>query len=196
MRAARPEGSAPVINAKAESLPFDDNSFDGAMACITIHHWDDPEAGLREMRRVAKGPVVVLTLDLPHHIAWQRDYLAPLLEADLNRFPSPPEIARILGKRTRIDALRTPVDCSDGFIDAYWARPEAFLDRDVRAAQSGWALLPPGLEDQIIARLSADLESGTWEEQHGHIRAHADYDGALRLIVDDPGVNVDFPRRI
>jgi len=196
MRAARPEGAAPVIDAKAESLPFDDDSFDASMACITIHHWDDPAAGLREMRRVTKGPVVILTLDIPHHVNWQRDYFAPLMAIERRRFPSPAEIAPILGRRNRIDTLRTPIDCQDGFVDAFWARPDAFLDPQVRAAQSVWGCLDPGVEEEVIAHLEADLESGVWEAAHGHLRTHADYDGALRLIVDGANVVEDFPRRI
>lgn len=196
MRAARPAAAAPVIDAKAEALPFEDDAFDASMAIITIHHWDDPEAGLREMRRVTKGPVVILTLDIPHHISWQRDYFAPLMAVERDRFPSPAEIAPILGRRNRIDALRTPRDCQDGFVDAFWARPEAFLDQQVRAAQSVWTCLEPGVEDEVIARLRADLDSGAWETAHGHVRTHADYDGALRLIVDGSPAHEDFPRRI
>src|SRR5204862_8271544 len=54
MRAQRPEGSAPCVAATAESLPFDDQSFDAAMAVSTVHHWQDPIAGLRELRRVTR----------------------------------------------------------------------------------------------------------------------------------------------
>lgn len=196
MRAGRPADAAPVIDAKAEALPFDDDTFDASMACITIHHWDDAAAGLREMRRVTTGPVVILTLDIPHHVNWQRDYFAPLMAVERRRFPSPVEIAPILGRRNRIDALRTPRDCQDGFVDAFWARPDAFLDPQVRAAQSVWACLNPGVEDEVITRLEADLESGVWEEAHGHLRVHADYDGALRLIVDGANAAENFPRRI
>src|ERR1700761_6267294 len=62
MRAQRPAGAAPCVAAAAESLPFEDQSFDAAMAVSTIHHWQDPIAGLREMRRVAR-PVVAFTND-------------------------------------------------------------------------------------------------------------------------------------
>src|SRR3954463_6120965 len=76
MRAQRPEGSAPCVAATAESLPFDDQSFDAAMAVSTVHHWQDPVAGLREMRRVARRVVVFLfdTSD-PGQFWLTRDYL-------------------------------------------------------------------------------------------------------------------------
>src|ERR1700754_1000888 len=62
MRAQRPAGAAPCVAAAAESLPFEDQSFDAAMAFATVHHWQDPIGGLREMRRVARR-VVVFTND-------------------------------------------------------------------------------------------------------------------------------------
>lgn len=196
MRALRPEGSAPVIDARAEKLPFDDDSFDAAMACITVHHWDDVEAGLREMRRVAKGPVVVLTLDLPHHIAWQRDYLRPLFAAEAARFPTPIEIASMIGPRAKLQSMHTPIDCQDGFIDAFWGRPEALLEPNVRRSQSVWGLVSEEEQAAIVERLRADLESGAWDAEHGHLRTRTDYDGALRIVVDDPTAALSLPRRI
>jgi SAM-dependent methyltransferase len=50
MRAQRPAGAARCVAATAESLPFEDQSFDAAMAFATVHHWQDPIAGLLEMR--------------------------------------------------------------------------------------------------------------------------------------------------
>lgn len=196
MRAQRPQGSAPVIDARAEKLPFEDDSFDAAMACMTVHRWSDPEAGLNEMRRVTRGPVVVLTLDLPRHIAWQRDYLKPLFTAQAGRFPSPVEIATMLGPRAKVQALRTPIDCSGDFLDAYWGRPEALLDPEVRRAQPAWELISEVEHDEVTERLRADLDSGAWDSEHGHLRRRPDYDGALRIVVDDPTAALSMPRRI
>src|SRR5437879_918350 len=75
MRAQRPAAAAPAIAARAESLPLDDDAVDAAMACVTIHHWESPAAGLAEMRRVARGAVVVLTFELDALAPWQQDYL-------------------------------------------------------------------------------------------------------------------------
>ena len=125
MRAQRPQRAAPAIRARAEALPFDDDSVDGAMACVTIHHWEPPAVGLAEMRRVARGPVVVFTFELECLPAWQRDYLAPGLEIERPRFPSIDETARALGGRVRIERVPTPADCVDGFFEAFWRRPEA-----------------------------------------------------------------------
>ena len=132
---------------------------------------------------VTSGPVVILTFDLAHLVAWQRDYLAPVISIERRRQPTIAEIAAVLGRRTRIDALRTPADCEDGFLDAYWSRPEALLDPRVRATQSAWSLISRESEDEVVDRLRTDLASGAWDEDHGYLRHHRDHDGALRLIV-------------
>ena len=186
MRAQRPPRSAPAIDARAEALPFDDDSFDAAMACVTIHHWQPPEAGLRELRRVARGPVVVFTFELECLPAWQLDFLAAAVALELPRFPSMETIERTLGGRTRVERIPTPADCADGFFEAFWSRPETLLDPAVRATQSVWELLPPGAEERIVARLRAALESGAWDAEHGHLRDRESFDGALRLVVSEP----------
>lgn len=186
MRAQRPPDAAPAIEASAEALPFDDDTFDAAMACVTIHHWDPPEAGLAELRRVARGPVVVFTFDLAGLPAWQHDYLAEGLEIELPRFPAIDAVAAALGGRTRVERLPTPADCIDGFFEAFWNRPEALLDPSIRASQSMWPLLPPGAEERIVARLAADLESGAWDAEHGHLRELDELDGSLRLVISEP----------
>lgn len=187
MRAQRPPHAAPALNARAEALPFDDDSFDAAMACVTIHHWDPPEAGLAELRRVARGPVAVFTFDLDGLPAWQQDLLAEGLAIERPRFPALAAVAAALGGRTRIEHIPTPGDCTDGFFEAFWRRPERLLAPEVRAAQSMWALLPPGAEDRIVERLDTALRSGAWDAEHGHLRDLTDYDGALRLVVSEPG---------
>jgi SAM-dependent methyltransferase len=186
MRAQRPPHAAPAIDARAEALPLDDDSVDAAMACVTIHHWEPPEAGLAELRRVARGPVVVFTFDLDGLPAWQHEHLAEGLALEHPRFPAIDAVATALGGRTRIEHIPTPGDCADGFFEAYWRRPEALLDPAVRAAQSMWALLDPGVEDRIVQRLADSLSSGAWDAEHGHLRGQEAYDGALRLVVSEP----------
>lgn len=183
MRAQRPPGAAPAIDARAEALPFDDGAFDAAMACVTIHHWDPPQAGLAELRRVARGPVVVFTFELDALPAWQQRHLHEGLVIERPRFPAIADVAAALGGRTRVECIATPADCEDGFFEAFWNRPEALLDPAVRASQSMWALLGPGVEDHIVARLAQALESGAWDAEHGHLRAMDSLDGSLRLVI-------------
>jgi SAM-dependent methyltransferase len=186
MRAQRPAGSAPAIAARAEALPLDDGAVEAAMACVTIHHWEPPWAGLAELRRVSRGPVVVFTFDLDGLPAWQKDFLHEGLVRELPRFPAMEDIAAALGGHTRIERIPTPGDCVDGFFEAFWRRPEALLDPGVRGAQSMWRLLDPGVERRIVARLAGALASGAWDAEHGELRSQESFDGALRLVVSEP----------
>ena len=101
------------------------------------------------------------------------------------RFPALDDIAAALGGRTRVERIPTPGDCTDGFFEAFWRRPEALLNPDVRSAQSMWALLEPGVEERIVERLADALESGAWDAEHGHLREHEELQGALRLVISE-----------
>jgi SAM-dependent methyltransferase len=185
MRAQRPAGAAPAIDARAEALPLDDGAVDAAMACVTIHHWESSEAGLAELRRVARGPVVVFTFELDHLPAWQLEYLREGVAKERPRFPPIDDIAAALGGRTRVERIPTPGDCIDGFFEAFWRRPEALLDPEVRGAQSVWALLEPGVEQRIVERLTTALDSGSWDAEHGYLREQHELEGALRLVISE-----------
>jgi SAM-dependent methyltransferase len=184
MRAQRPAGAAPCVAAAAESLPFEDQSFDAAMAIATVHHWQDPIAGLREMRRVARR-VVVFTHD-SSDTGWRcrfwltRDYLPEVADLFVGR-PSLTEQARAIGART--EPVLIPWDCADGFFEAYWRRPEAYLDENVRRGISVWRSVGPDAEQRAVRSLRDDLASGRWAERNRDI---VDLDAAelgLRLLV-------------
>ena len=164
MRAQRPVGAAPCVDAVAESLPFEDQSFDAAMAVATIDHWQDPVAGLREMRRVARR-VVVFTKDFsdPDRFWLNRDYLPEYSDLQAGR-PSLTELARAIG--ARMEPVLIPWDCADGFYEAYWRRPAAYLDEHVRRGMSIWARVGPGAEQRTVRSLRADLASGRWAERN------------------------------
>jgi hypothetical protein len=184
MRAQRPAGAAPCVAAAAESLPFEDQSFDAAMALSTVHHWQNPIAGLREMRRVARR-VVVFTFDASgtgwHRRFWlTRDYLPEVADL-LVGLPSLTEQARAIGART--EPVLIPWDCADGFFEAYWRRPEAYLDENVRRGISVWARVGPDAEQRAVHSLRNDLASGRWAERN---RDLIDLDAAelgLRLLI-------------
>jgi SAM-dependent methyltransferase len=185
MRAQRPAGAAPAIAASAEALPLDDGAVDAAMACVTIHHWDPPAAGLAELRRVSRGPVVVFTFELEGLPAWQQEFLREGLVKERPRFPAIEDIAAALGGNTRVERIPTPGDCLDGFFEAFWRRPEGLLDPAVRGAQSMWALLEPEVELRMVERLAAALDTGAWDAEHGHLREQESFDGALRLVISE-----------
>ena len=183
MRAQRPRHRAPAIDASAESLPFDDQSFDAAMATVTVHQWSDHERGLRELRRVSCGPVVILTFDgdaLDRF--WLADYVPELIDAERGRYPSIARIEAILGSRTAVLEVPIPIDCTDGFTEAFYARPEEFLHEDVRRAQSAWGFVEPAIEARFVEQLRVDLDTGTWDARYGELRRQPTFTGSLRLI--------------
>ena len=184
MIAQRAPGAAPAIQGSAEALPFGDDAFDAAMALMTLHHWDDMPRGLAELRRVAKKRIVIFTWD-PAVAGSQwltADYLPELSEIDLFHFPPPAEVARALGD-AEVIPVPVPRDCRDGFIEAFWARPEAYLEPDALAGMSGMCLLHPAVRERGIARLRTDLDSGEWDRRHGHLRGLAERDMGYCLVV-------------
>ena len=164
MRAQRPAGAAPCLAGSAENLPFDDQSFDAVMAIATIDHWTDPIAGLREMRRVARR-VVVFTAGAsdPDRFWLTRDYLPEHHDLWAGR-PALTELARAIAART--EPVSIPWDCADGFYEAYWRRPEAYLDENVRRGMSVWARVGPDAEQRAVRSLRDDLASGRWAERN------------------------------
>ena len=187
MRAERPAFRAPAIDATAEHLPFDDKSFDAAMASITIHQWPQLEAGLAEMRRVAQGPVVILTFapDIPEPW-WQPEYVPEFFEVEGRRMPALDRVARALGGEVDIRIVPVPADCLDGFGQAFFARPELTLDPNVRRATSAWSFVEPDVVERYVRELSADLDSGAWDARWGHFRQLPEFDAGLRLVVAQP----------
>jgi hypothetical protein len=187
MRAQRPAHAVPALHGVAEHLPFDDGSFDAAMAMLTVHQWKDADGGLREMRRVARGPVVVLTFDRDAlDRLWLADYVPELIEAERRRYPAIDAVAAVLGTGSTVCAVPVAKDCLDGFTEAYFARPEAFLEEATRRSQSAWGFVDAGVEERFVEHLRADLETGAWDTRYGHLRRQDVFDGALRLVVHDP----------
>jgi SAM-dependent methyltransferase len=184
MRSQRPPDAAPCLVGSAENLPFDDGAFDAAMAVASIHHWPDPIAGLREMRRVARR-VVVFTHDTSD-TGWRRrfwltrDYLPELADLLVGR-PSLTEQARAIG--ARMEPVLIPWDCADGFFEAYWRRPEAYLDENVRRGVSVWARVGPDAEQRAVRSLRDDLASGRWAARNRDLVDLEAAELGLRLLI-------------
>lgn len=184
MISERAHGAAPCVCADATVLPFADGRFDAAMAIFSVHHWREQVRGLREMSRVA-STVVVLTFDpRVHNEFWLfRDYFPDALTLASNH-PIPVEAAAaVLG--ARVVRIPVPHDCCDGFAWAYWRRPDAYLDPEVRRCMSALAQLPSDKEEAGVARLRADLASGRWHERHGYLERLSEVDAGFRLLVTD-----------
>jgi SAM-dependent methyltransferase len=183
MIAQRPPGAAPAIQAVAEHLPFADNSFDAAMAILTLHHWGDLAVGLAEMMRVARRRVVIVTFD--HEVfgdLWiVRDYLPELVGYHARWFPFITRLLKELPTAT-VQPLPVPRDCTDRMFATLWGRPEQYLDPRVREATSTLHQLPQAVTARALRQLRRDLISGKWDERHGPLRDAPAWDVGLRLV--------------
>jgi SAM-dependent methyltransferase len=175
----RNPSAAKVIQASAEDLPFRNDAFDAAMAILTIHHWSNKEMGLREMRRVTRGRIVLLTFD-PSHRPWLTDYLPELTTLDEAQMPAMSDYQRWLGV-ARVTPVLVPHDCSDGFLYAYWRRPEAYMDARLRSGSSSFSAI--GNTEAGLQRLRQDIETGEWERRYAGLLTQDAYDAGYRLVV-------------
>jgi SAM-dependent methyltransferase len=178
----RPPDAAPLVRAVAEALPFENGRFDAALAVLTVHHWTDPERGLAELRRVA-GRQVIFTWD-PRHLAqfwFTRDYLPEAVALDAG-FTTLDATMALLGAVT-VEPVPVPHDCRDGFFAAYWRRPEAYLDPDVRAGISGFGILDEHVVEHALELLARDLESGEWYRRNEQLLGLDELDLGYRLVV-------------
>jgi SAM-dependent methyltransferase len=176
----RPPGAAPAVRASATGLPFRDGAFDAALAVLTVHHWPHPEHGLVELRRTARRKVVILTCDPAVDGFWLTDYLPEIRAIDRRILPPLSALRRHLGPVSVFD-VPIPHDCRDGFLGAYWRRPEAYLSAEVRSAISMFSKLReagPGL-----AALRRDLASGAWRRRYGALLDRAELDLGYRLVL-------------
>ncbi len=176
----RPATAGPCHRGTAENLPFADRSFDAAMAVNTIHHWIDKAKGLAEMRRVTRGPVVLLTHDPAFRGIWLMDYFPELVALDAGQMPRLEAYSGWLGE-VRIEPVVVPHDCTDGFLYAFWRRPAAYLDDRIRSGMSSFRAIPNVPEN--LARLERDLASGAWAERYGHLDALDELDVGYRLVI-------------
>jgi len=183
----RPSGAAPVVRAIAEQLPFADGSFDASLAVLTMHHWRDQALGLAEMRRVARRRVVIMTWDIEAGARFwlTAHYLPEITAFDSTRFGPIDELADDLG--ARVIAVPVPSDCRDGFLAAFWARPEEYLDPRRRAAMSCFAQIPQEAIEGGLERLARDFRNGEWDRRFGELRSLETLDAGYRILIADVG---------
>ena len=177
----RPTGRAAVVQASATHLPFADDSFAASLAVLTVHHWPDRARGLAELSRVTGQRVVILTWDPAFSGFWLvDDYFPEIWAIDRPIFPSIDELRRALGN-VESHPLLVPHDCTDGFLGAYWRRPDAYLDPGVRGAMSTFAKISD--VESGVTHLRRDLEDGTWQRRHGHLLEQHELDLGYRLVI-------------
>lgn len=182
MIAQRPPGLAPAAVTTAERIPLPDKSVAAALCILTIHHWPDVEAGFREIRRVARS-VVVYTWDFDvSRDFWLCRYIPAINEADAKIAVPMSRLCDLL-ETDDVRAVPVPHDCADGFLGAFWRRPEAYLDPAVRAGISTFAKLDRSVVNAGLEVLLEDLQSGLWRERHESLLSRDELDVGYRLVV-------------
>ncbi len=186
MIAQRPAGSAPALEASAESIPLADDSADAAMALLTVHHWSDLEAGVGELLRIARQRIVIFTFDqdISRRFWLLDEYLPEAAAVDDTRAVAIDRLVTLLGG-ARIETVPIPHDCADGFLAAFWRRPEAYLDPQVRAGISMFSQISDEVIQPGLARLSDDLSCGSWHQRHADLLDREAFDAGYRLLVAD-----------
>jgi len=183
MLSQRSASAAPAVQAVAEALPFQDQAFDVVLAILTVHHWKNQRRGLEECARVAEDRIVILTWDPAAEGFWLiRDYFPEILAIDRRIFPSMELLSSVFGEIV-VQPLAIPCDCIDGFLGAYWRRPEAYLDEAVRAGISTFSRLTS--IDSQLDRLERDLTSGSWERRNVKLLDRAVLDVGYRLVTTE-----------
>jgi hypothetical protein len=136
---------------------------------------------------VTRGPLVILVFD-PDALAdfWMADYATEVVAVARSRDPSIPQLLDLLGHATAVTNVPIPLDCVDGFLEAFYGRPEQLLDESVRRAQSAWSFIDAEATARSIDHLRADLQSGEWDRRYGALRTQPEYLGSLRLLVAHP----------
>jgi hypothetical protein len=187
MRSQRPSHLSVAIDAVAEKIPFPDRYFDAAMATFTVHQWSDLRMGLSEMRRVTHGPVIVMTCD-PDEVTrfWLNEYAPEVLAIEARRYPSIDSIAAGLGGAVEVLSVPIPLNCRDGFNEAYYGRPECLLEDGARLACSAWSFVDRAIVERFVIHLRRDLGDGTWDAAYGQLRTQPEFNGSLKLVIRRP----------
>lgn len=189
MAQQRPDHRVPALRGSAHPLPLRDDSVDAAMAVVTIHHWDDElEPGVRELRRVARGPVIIVTYDpiVSAQMWLTRDYLPEAARLDHETFPPIDQLERWLGGTVTTEAVLTQRDSPDWNFASFWAHPERVLDPAARAATSSFSRMDPDVVARVTREVARDLRTGVWDERNGHLRTATEYDAGMRLVLSRP----------
>jgi SAM-dependent methyltransferase len=176
-------GLGPAMQSIAEALPVADRSADAALAIFTIHHWNDLARGLEEMGRVASRRVILtMDPDVVRELWIVKEYAPEIASTHVASLPSIRTLGSLLpGAEVRV--VPVPRECTDGFLAAFWGRPEAYLDAEVRRGTSPWHQIPTDATDRAVRQLADDLADGSWDARHGELRSASSSDVGMRLVI-------------
>jgi ubiquinone/menaquinone biosynthesis C-methylase UbiE len=188
---ATPHPHVRWLEGTAERLPLAYSAVQGIVSTLAMHHFTDLSQSFREMDRVSgAGPMVLFTFDMAAvktTSLWMRDYWPPLFTNTRETYPPLSEVAglaeAVTGRTAQIVPFPLPPDIEDLFMTSGWQRPELYLDGDVRAGISPFAMAAPEEVEEGVERLRNDLDSGRWEERYGAVRHLSEFDTGYRFLV-------------
>ena len=185
---AQPYKDVSWISAAAESIPLEDNTVDGAIVMLALHHFQNINRGLKEINRITKGKIVIFAFEqgkIPDF--WLTDYFPAFITDTLATFPSTDAIAsaieQITNKKVDIIPFLLPSDLQDMFAAAGWQKPEIYLHESVRKGISTFAKMDDSELERGINKLAEDLENGVWLEKYGYLKQQQTYDAGYRIFV-------------
>lgn len=176
------------INGQAENLPLPNQSADTAIIMLAFHHFRDHQQALREIHRViGNGQIVLFTYD-PVMISnfWLVKYFPSFIQDVESTFLTIPqltaEIEAVTGSIVNLIPFPLPYDLSDSFAAVGWARPELYLDSNIRNGISSFAKLDADELRDGLSRLQEDLKRGVWDREYGHLRQQEQYNAGYCFI--------------
>lgn len=176
------------LDGTAESIPLLDNSVDGVVVVLAIHHFLSFRKTVIEFSRICpNGPIVIFTFD-PRECEdyWFKEYFPEIWQQAFNLFPPISDLSRSIAKEgqwsAEVQKFLLPINLSDRFMAVGWNKPELYLDAQVRKSMSGFALADPAVVKSGIQRLEKDLESGLWDNEFGDLRQRIDFDAGYRFV--------------
>jgi ubiquinone/menaquinone biosynthesis C-methylase UbiE len=176
----------------AEQIPLPDHSADGVFCVLASHHFSSLQSAIVEMLRICKsGPIVWFTFE--HRLAvfpWLQDYFPALWESTFEVFPPLEDVCGMLETHThrqvQVIPWSVPYDLQDCFMAAGWRKPEMYLDPEVRACMSAFALSEPAALRDGLTRLRRDIETGTWRTTYRHLLDLEAIDWGYRFLRATP----------
>lgn len=159
------------IAGSAEGIPFPPDTFHGAIATLTIHHWHALEKGFSEISRVlkCKGRFVIFTSS-PTQMKgyWLNHYFPTMLTASIAQMPSLEAIGSA-GEKSGLRIVETQKydvadDLQDGFLYIGKNKPEMYFEARIRNGISSFSSLANQEEvTSGLLRLKSDMQSGRFE---------------------------------
>jgi ubiquinone/menaquinone biosynthesis C-methylase UbiE len=174
-RQAKPHKKVRWIEGVSESIPLKDNSVNGIITILSVHHFTSLEKAANEFRRICpRGPVVIFTYDPRNGKGfWFNEYFPAIYNREHEKFPPIHEVATLFSSndwKAELTEFPLPHDLMDKNMHWGWNHPEAYFDEQMRLNSSGFAKAPKAEVEQGLSRLKKDLDTGVWDARYGHLR--------------------------